>query len=179
MFKKQLAFFLLGGGASLILFLVLVALINRVINFPIFITSMALSVVVPLVIIFIHYFCSKFKIYDKMHFILLYFAYLFLLILFAIFGPVFIERSLSYYLVMYTSELDNQGKHATVEDITRIFSNERNTSLRIEQIQKSNFISVDKNGAITPNKFVKFISYVIYYIGIITNTLGEYNDIKK
>lgn len=88
---------------------------------------------------------------------------------FAIFGPIFIDRSISYHLVMLAAE----NKHLSVQKINDVVF-ERMLQKRIEELSKAGLIVVDDQKNIIPTKKGMEMTKVLVWLGLATGTLNEY-----
>ena len=89
---------------------------------------------------------------------------------FAIFGPIFIDRSISYHLVMLTAE----NKRLPVKKINDVVF-EQMLKKRIEELSQAGLIEVDQQKNILPTDRGKGMTKFLVWLGLVTGTLNEYS----
>lgn len=94
-----------------------------------------------------------------------------IIIVFAIFGPVFIDRSISYHLVFYATE------HGFVEidQLEQTFSH-ATFNKRIEEAQAAGFIVPDDDGRFIPTPKAKLFSAIMKLLGELSHSLENYQE---
>jgi hypothetical protein len=88
---------------------------------------------------------------------------------FAIFGPIFIDRSISYHLVMLTAE----NKRLPVKKINDVVF-EQMLKKRMEELSKAGLIEIDQQN-ILPTTRGKGMTKFLVWLGLVTGTLNEYS----
>ncbi|MDR2007956.1 MAG: hypothetical protein LBQ34_03170 [Alphaproteobacteria bacterium] len=170
-FKKQLYGGILNVISGILIYLILTAILNRVFNIPIFLLSILLSLTIPIATLLIYYKITKLKVYDYFSYIMLYFCSTLSILFFAIFGPVFIDRSLSYHMIFYIEEQQTTN----INDIYKLLSDQSSIDSRIKDAK----INVNDNNEINADIKTNIIYNLLFPIGKITNTLNHYKDIKE
>ena len=89
---------------------------------------------------------------------------------FAIFGPIFIDRSISYHLVMLTAE----NKRLPVKKINDVVF-EQMLKKRMEELSQAGLIEVDQQKNILPTDRGKSMTNFLVWLGLVTGTLNEYS----
>ncbi len=89
---------------------------------------------------------------------------------FAIFGPIFIDRSISYHLVMLTAE--NNG--LPVQKINDVVF-EQMLKKRMEELSQAGLIELDQQKNILPTDRGKGVTKFLVWLGLVTGTLNEYS----
>lgn len=97
-----------------------------------------------------------------------------MILIFAVFGPVFIDRSISYHIAFYAAE---EGT-VNIDDIKDEFSNEIFRK-RIDDAQVAGVIKLQDDGTFKPTIKAKIIKGILYPIGEITNSLDTYKLMKS
>lgn len=89
---------------------------------------------------------------------------------FAIFGPIFIDRSISYHLVMLAAE----NKKVAIQKINDVVF-EQMLQKRIEELSKAGLIAVDDQKNIIPTSKGTGMTKFLVWLGLTTGTLNEYS----
>lgn len=113
------------------------------------------------------------RIYDKFTSLLIGIIYCLVILVFSVFGPTFIDRSISYHIAFLAAE----EKQINIEDIEEEFSDEI-FQKRIHDAVITGFIVETKNGNFEPTWKSKMITRILKPIGEITGTLNEYEKLK-
>ena len=94
--------------------------------------------------------------------------------IFSIFGPVFIDRSLSYHIIFLAEEEKNLNiNQISNEAFQYIFIR------RFEELDKAGMIKISSQGEINLTYKGLLISKSLLLIGASTNLLEGYNDFKR
>ena len=101
-------------------------------------------------------------------------VYFFGLVLLTTFGPVFIDRSISYPLAFYASE---QGR-IHIDDIREEFSSEI-FEKRIHDAIETGFLKDNGDGSYSPSAKAKFMTMTLFPLGKLTGSLGTYESMKE
>lgn len=95
------------------------------------------------------------------------------IIILSIFGPTFIDRSISYHIVFFAVE----KKSFYVRDVEREFSKEI-FNKRVYDAVTTGFLKQNKNGSVSPTIKSKIMYVVLKPIGEMTNSMVTYNEMK-
>ena len=115
------------------------------------------------------YFGMKlFALYEK---IAIIFLALSLTFNFAVFGPIFIDRSISYHMVMLVSE---NGKIKTKNLKEVVFT--QMLDKRVSELTQANLIQLDEQGNIISTPRGNLMTKVLELLGYMTGTLGEFKQ---
>lgn len=170
--SKKLIVFIGIIIASIVGYLICISIYTRLTKYPIFFGSCLIALVVPMVLIIILKKCLN--IYEKFTIFPIYISCVSVILIFAVFGPVFIDRSISYHIAFYAAE---EGK-VNIEDIKDEFSNEIFRK-RIDDAQVAGVITLQDDGTFKPTIKAKIIRGILYPIGEITNSLDTYKLMKS
>jgi hypothetical protein len=88
---------------------------------------------------------------------------------FAIFGPIFIDRSISYHLVMLTAE----NKGLPVQKINDVVF-EQMLKKRMEELSKAGLIEIDQQNILPTTRGIGMTKFLVW-LGLVTGTLNEYS----
>lgn len=97
-----------------------------------------------------------------------------IIILFAVFGPVFIDRSISYHIVFYATE------HGTIriDQMEQAFSHAI-FSKRIDDAQAAGFITPNADGSFAPTMKAKLFTAIMVPLGKISHSLENYKSMTN
>lgn len=109
------------------------------------------------------------KAFDRFTIVLMSLCCALIIILFAIFGPVFIDRSISYHIVFYATEHGN----IKADQLENTFSR-ATFDKRIKEAQAAGFIVPDDNGRFIPTPKAKLFSAIMKSLGKLSHTLENY-----
>ncbi|MGN0740811.1 MAG: hypothetical protein ACI4LX_11640 [Treponema sp.] len=98
----------------------------------------------------------------------------FALVVFITFGPVFIDRSISYHLAFYASE----QKRIYIDDIREEFSSEI-FEKRIHDAIETGFLKDNGDGSFSPSPKAEFMTMTLLPLGKLTGSLGTYENMKE
>lgn len=170
--SKKLIIFISIIVASIVGYLISISIYTRLTKYPIFFGSCAIAVIVPLMLlILLEKYCD---IYEKFTLFPIYISCVSVILIFAVFGPVFIDRSISYHIAFYAAE---EGT-VNIDDIKDEFSNEIFRK-RIDDAQVAGVIKLQDDGTFKPTIKAKIIKGILYPIGEITNSLDTYKLMKS
>ena len=118
---KQIGYFILFAFVALIAYLLLISVYTKISSDPIiFIASICLAIVIPIIICL----CLK-RIknvtWDTFTILMVGIVYCMEIIIVAVFGPTFIDRSISYHVAFYAVEEEK----FYMEDIEDAFSKDK------------------------------------------------------
>ena len=90
---------------------------------------------------------------------------------FAIFGPIFIDRSVSYHLVMLVAD-NSKVQQKKIKEVMygQMFQK------RLFELTKANLIQLNEDGYLTPTSKGLVMNNALNWLGVITGTLGEYKQ---
>nr|WP_326125945.1 hypothetical protein [uncultured Oscillibacter sp.] len=98
-------------------------------------------------------------------------VYLFGLILLSVFGPTFIDRSISYHIAFYAADEDE----IDIGEMEEVFSKEI-FEKRVHDAIVSGFIAETGNGTYAPTWKAKLMSTVLKPLGKLTGSLDTYSN---
>ncbi len=156
---------------SILLYILLISLYNRLVCNPIiFLASIIIGIILSLILCVIYY---KYKVFEFFTIFIIGINYFFIIFIFSVFGPVFIDRSISYHIAFYAVEKENiEIKKIETSFGKDIFDKRMNDAIR------TGFI-VENKDIYSPSTKAKIMYYIMYPIGKITNSLDTYNDMKN
>lgn len=93
---------------------------------------------------------------------------------FAIFGPIFIDRSISYHLVMLAAD-NNKVEQKKIKEVMY----EQMFQKRLSELSNANLIQLNEDGSIAPTSRGLVMTNTLIWLGLITNTLGEYKQTNE
>lgn len=179
MVLKKFGVFAAGGVISLVLYLIMIGIYTRVSEDPIiFFASVVIAVIVSAAVWLI---LAKFsgpwsvkKYFDGFTLTVMSLFYCLAVIVVAVFGPTFIDRSISYHIAFYAAE---EGS-IKIEDIRDEFSTEI-FDKRIHDASVTGFIELQSDGSYTPTWKAKFITAVLKPLGELTESNETYEQMKR
>ena len=173
-FLKRTVLFVIGVIICLILYLFGIRIYVNLSDDPIiFVASIVLAVLLPAVVYSVGYKFWK-KAFDGYHIFLMYVSTVMLTVFLAVFGPVFIDRSISYHIAFYAAE---QGE-VNINEIRDEFSVEI-FDKRIHDAQAVGAIEMKDDENFVPTAKAKFIWWFLGGMGKWSNTLGTYEEMKE
>jgi hypothetical protein len=170
---KKIKFLLIGGGGTILLFIIGISIYTRIFSKPIiFFASLFIGIISVILNCF---FIQKFSknLFETFTLFIIGLVYYLGLILLSIFGPTFIDRSISYHIAFYAVE----KKSFYVSDIEREFSKEI-FDKRVHEAITTGFLKQNKNGSVSSTIKSKIMYVVLKPIGEITNSMVTYNEMK-
>lgn len=171
---KKLIYFVIGEIIVIILFLCGIGIYIRASSNPIiFFASLIIGIITTTLSCFIIQKFSK-KLFQAFTLFIIAIAYYLSTIILAIFGPTFIDRSISYYIIFYATEKGN----FYVQDIEKEFSKDI-FEKRIHDALNTGFLTQNKNGSVSPTIKSKIMYTVLKPIGELTNSLDTYYEMKE
>lgn len=159
---------------NLLLYIVLIGVYARLSDAPMFFpASCVLAIALPL---FDFLFLKKIikENFDGFMIFLMSFCVSLSIIVFAVFAPTFFDRSISYHMAFYATEAGSLKK-SEIETIyaKRIFEK------RFSDAERSGFITSDDGENFYPTTKAKIFTAISLCLGKATNSLQEYEDMKK
>lgn len=180
--RKRVLVFIFSGLISIILYFLTLGIYTRITDDPIiFVISVVLAVIIPIVICIV---LSKLwgggkkkekeAIFNSFTITIMGIVYAMGIILVAVFGPTFIDRSISYHIAFYAVEEEK----IYIQDIQDEFSTEI-FDKRIHDAVMTGFIEKQDDGSYTPTIKAKIMTMILTPIGHITDSLNTYQEMKK
>lgn len=170
--RKKVLFFLCGGVLEIICYLVFMGIYTCIASDPIiFVTSIVIALISVLGCCMVLIKASK-DLFDHFTLGMIGLVYFMGVMIMAIFGPTFIDRSISYHIAFYASDMGE----VNVEDIREEFSVEI-FNKRIHDAVETGFIEQEGN-VFVPTWKAKLMTAVLKPLGKITNSLDTYNEMK-
>jgi uncharacterized protein YacL len=172
---KKMVLFLCGGLMAILLYLVMIGAYCRLSDDPIiFFASIVISLIVAVAVSFAVWWLSG-KGMDSFTVFTVSIIYFLALILLAVFGPTFIDRSISYHIAFYAAD---EGE-VNIEEIRDEFSYEI-FDKRIHDAVVTGFIEESEtDGVYVPTKKAYFMNDVLKPIGKLTNSLDTYEEMRR
>lgn len=165
--------FCVGGLVCLAAYCILISLYNRLSKDPIiFFASLIISLFVTIGVCFAIFRLTKKSFCGALLF-LLGLSYFLALILVSVFGPTFIDRSISYHIAFYAAE---EGV-VKPEELQETFSNDI-FNKRIHDALVSDILKEDEDGSLIPTTKCKLLYCIMRPIGELTNSMGNYYEMK-
>lgn len=171
---KQIGYFILFALAALIAYLLLIGVYTKISSDPIiFIASICLAVVISIIICLCLKRIKKVT-WDTFTILMVGIVYFMEIIIVAIFGPTFIDRSISYHVAFYAVEKEK----FYMEDIEDAFSKDI-FEKRMHDALVTGFVVQNDDGSLSPTMKAKIMYYVLEPIGELTGSLDTYCNMKK
>ena len=140
---KKLIYFVIGGVISVILFFLGIGIYTRISSNPIiFFASLVIGIISTVLSCFIIQKFSK-KLFEKFTLFVIAIVYYLGIIILSVFGPTFIDRSISYHIAFYAAE---KGEFY-IQNIEKEFSKDI-FDKRIHDAVSTGFLKQNKNGYI-------------------------------
>lgn len=173
-FVKKMLLFCMMLGACILIYIIYIYIYMRILpEGIIFFASCVAAVIIAIMLgIFIN--LKLRHIFDTFTSVVISLIVAFVLLLFSVFGPVFIDRSISYHIVFYAAR---NGK-VNMQEIEDTFSKEIFLK-RIHDAQEAGFIVSEDEGEFTPTLKAKIFTNIMYNLGKATNCLNTYEDMEK
>ncbi len=173
-FFRKTGFLIVGVIITLLFYFIGIRIYVKISKDPIiFFASIILAIIIPVLVYWIPRKLWK-KQFDQYSIFLMYVCSVLVTIFVAVFGPVFIDRSISYHIAFYAAE----ENYVNIEDIRDEFSVEI-FDKRIHDAQIAGVIEVNEDGMFKPTWKAKLISKILIPIGKFTNSLDTYYKMKE
>lgn len=167
-FKKTLYFFIIYFCFLVVSYLALMKCESYLFGFSIFFVSSVLSVLIP---IGTSFFVKKYSfIKSSFENFLVAVIGFFILFTFSVFGPVFIDRSISYHLVFYAVE---NGK--IQEEVFQKQFADSVFQKRIHDAQMAQFLEKTPEGDYVPTRKAFIFSKIMKLIGNLSGSMDNYD----
>lgn len=163
-------------GGAVIFYITTLGLYTRLSHDPIvFFASLFMAAVISaLAGVLLWALGKKRALFDGFAVTLMSMVYFLGLVLFITFGPVFIDRSISYHLAFYATE----NEKIFVDDIRDEFSKEI-FEKRIHDAIATGFLKANEDGSCSPSGKAKIMTVLLLPLGKLTGTLKTYETMKK
>lgn len=169
--KQKIGIFILGGGISIALYFLIIGIYTRISADPIiFFASLVVSVAVAVVNGII---LRKTGLFDNFTLSMICLVYLMGIIILTVFGPTFIDRSISYHIAFYAAD----EQKVDIDEIRQKFSEEI-FNKRIHDAVETGFIE-EKDGIYMPTWKAELITFLLKPIGEITGSLDTYEELRE
>lgn len=163
-----------GGVIDVVIYLTLIGLYTRINSDPIiFFASIAIAAVTTIIICLVLHKFLKGK-WDSFTTTIVGLVYFLGILIIAIFGPVFIDRSISYHILFYAVEEEN----IDVGEMREVFS-EDIFDKRMHDAITTGFVTENEDGTLSPTGKAKFIYYILKPIGYLTDSFDTYENMKE
>lgn len=165
--------YLLGGVLAIVCYICLLGIYTRLSSDPIIFFA---SVVIAVLVAFL---CCLFLlktgrgIFDHFTIAVIGMVYFMGVLLLAVFGPTFIDRSISYHIAFYAADMGE----VDVVNIRDSFSSEI-FDKRVHDAVVTGVIKED-HGKLVPTLKAKWISAVLKQLGEMTDSPDTYNEMKE
>ena len=170
-FKKTIYFFMVYCAALVVSYLILMRCESYLFGLSIFFVSTILSAMIPAGMF---YFFKKYSfIKSSFENFLVAVIGFFVLFTFSVFGPVFIDRSISYHLVFYAVE-----NGAIQENVFQKQFADSVFQKRILDAQMAKFLEKTPEGTYVPTKKAFIFSGIMKLIGKLSGTMDNYDKTK-
>ncbi len=171
---KKMKWFVLGGILTVILYLIGIGTYTRLSSDPIiFFASLFIGIIVVSIVCVASVIKAQ-EYLDRFTVFLGGMVWYLGIIIFSIFGPTFIDRSISYHIAFYAVE----ENYIYIEDIEETLSNEI-VEKRIHDALATGVLTVNDDGSISPTLKAKLIYYTLKPLGELTNSMDTYNNMKE
>ena len=170
-----LLFFCTGGGV-IVCYLLLLGIYTRISDDPIiFFASLLISLLLSVAAgILLFFFGKRHGTFDAFTAGLSATVYFLGLVILAVFGPVFIDRSISYHIAFYATEQER----IAIDDMRDEFSYQI-FEKRIHDAIATGFIVENEDGTYSPSAKAKIMTAILLPLGKATNSLGTYETMKE
>ena len=154
------------------MYLILIGIYTRISADPIiFFASLLIAVLVITIVGFILWHS---KLFDKFTLSMISLVYFMGIIILTVFGPTFIDRSISYHIAFYA--VDEQ--RVNIDEIRQEFSEEI-FDKRIHDAIETGFIEENEDGYYTPTLKAKIMTAILKPIGELTGSIGTYESLRE
>ena len=173
--KNKILLFVCTGGVILC-YILAISAYTRLSSDPIiFFASLAIALFLSVLsAVLLLQLGRKNRLFDGFTAVLSSLVYFFGLVVFITFGPVFIDRSISYHLAFYAAEKER----IEIEAIREEFSSEI-FEKRIHDAITTGFLLPNDDGTYSPSSKAKLMTAVLLPLGRMTNSSGTYENMKE
>ena len=172
--KMKTVWFILGGIASFVLYLLGIGIYTRVSKDPIiFFASMIMGIIAVAVVCFGIGMLKK-KLFDRFTILMMSLVYFLGIVVLAVFGPTFIDRSISYHLAFYAVEENVVYVDAIEEEFSSAIFEKR-----VHDAVETGFLTLNDDGSMSPTLKAKLMYYVLRPLGELTGSMDTYYAMKE
>lgn len=170
---KKIFYLIIGAILSIVIYFACIGVYTHISSDPIiFFASITMAVLIPIAI------CLLFKVIIKIDLdgfttILLGILYAMEIILVSVFGPTFIDRSISYHLAFYAVEEGN----VYIDDIEYSFSKDI-FDKRLHDAITTGFLSENSDGSLSPTFKSRVMYAIMKPLGELTGSMDTYYGMK-
>lgn len=166
--------FIIGGGIDVVLYLFLIGAYVRISDDPIiFFASIIIAVITTILVCVVLYKGLKGS-WNKFTTTMVGFVYFLGIIIIAVFGPTFIDRSISYHIAFYAVE----EQSIDVDEMRDTFSEEI-FDKRIHDAITTGFVTENADGTLSPTNKSKLMYFILKPIGDLTDSMDTYEEMKE
>lgn len=170
---KKILWFILGGLITIVLYLIGIGIYTRVSDDPIiFFASLIIAIIIVIIVCMLMRKVTK-QLFDAFTIFVMGIVYCMGIVILAVFGPTFIDRSISYHIAFYATEEDI----VYVEDIEEAFSKDI-FDKRMHDAVATGFLTLNKDGSMSPTFKAKAMYYILEPLGKLTGSIDTYYDMK-
>ncbi len=171
---KKVVYFLLGGIVVIVLYLLGIGIYTRISEDPIiFFASLVIGIIVVTGVCLLITIIAK-GLYDKFTVFVLGVVYFLGVVMISVFGPTFIDRSISYHIAFYAVEEGEVRVDEVEEDFSRAIFEKR-----IHDAAETGFLTLNENGSMTPTLKAKLMYYTLKPLGDLTGSMDTYYQMKE
>lgn len=169
--KQKVIAFIRGGGITVALYFLLIGIYTRIAADPIiFFASLFIAIIV---IVISGVVLWKTGLFDYFTLSMVCLVYLMGIIILTVFGPTFIDRSISYHIAFYAAD----EQEVDIDEIREVFSEEI-FNKRIHDAVETGFIE-EKEGIFMPTWKAEFMTFILKPVGEITGSLETYEELRE
>lgn len=169
---KKVVFFLWGGVLAIVSYICLVSLYVRIAADPIIFTaSIAIAIITVLGCCVLLWKAGR-GLFDSFSIGMAGLVYFMGILLLAVFGPTFIDRSISYHIAFYASDIGE----VSPQEIKEVFSTEIFEKRMHDAVETG--VLKKEGHAFVPTWKAKFVTAVCKPLGEVTGSLETYNEMK-
>lgn len=171
---RKILWFVAGGGIDVVVYLILLSLYTRISSDPIiFFASVLIAMVSTVIICFALYKLLKGR-WDAFTTSVVGLTYFLGITIIAVFGPTFIDRSISYHIAFYAVE----EERIDVDEMRDVFSEEI-FDKRIHDALSTGFVTKNEDGSLSPTTKARLMYDILKPIGILTDSFDTYDNLKE
>ncbi len=172
--NKNGGFFWGGGILCAVLYIAALGIYTRTVQKPIiFFASIVLDGMAVGIVCFAAQKIMS-QVYDGFTVAMVAMVYFIAILFFAVFGPTFIDRSISYHIAFYAAEEES----ICGSEIEEAFSKEI-FEKRLQDAVQTGFLQEQENGYYLPTWKSKVMANILIPLGKLTNSLDTYEQMKR
>lgn len=169
---KKIMALIMGGVISIVVYLIGISIYTRISSDPIiFFASLVVGIIGVFIACIIVFYC--FKIIDKYIVFLQGCIYFLGIIIIAVFGPTFIDRSISYHIAFYAAE----EQSIDIDKMKDTFSNDI-FEKRIHDALATGIVTQNTDGTLKATKKAKLMYYILKPLGELTDSMDTYYEMR-